>query len=604
MRHKTLLILISAVLLIAGSCPLWAQSTEAPVQYRLDLRDPGTHLVHVTMEIPQAPQGLEIQFPAWNNLYQIRDFVHDVQDLTATCHGRPVALRSVDIETWAAPTPCDDLMFHYAVYADQPGPFSAQLDSQHAFLNFALLLFYLPKDRSRAVRVRVDLPDGWQLATMLDSGPQPGEYQAQNYDRLGDSPALAGQFAEYDYRQRDAEYRVIVNADTSDYYPKKLVGALKKITATETAMMRDVPFNRYTFMFQFLDSRVGGGMEHAFGTAISIPANEVRSDPSVVDGIAAHEFFHLWNVKRIRPQALEPIDYVHGNDTRDLWFSEGVTSTYGELTLLRSRLIGRKDFYRHVAGEILQLRSRPARFYQSAIESGRDAWLEKYPDYFRPERSISYYNKGELLGDLLDLGILHGSGARHSLDDLMRRLNVDFAQRGRYFTEQDLLTIVEQLAPGFDAAKFFRDDVDGTKPLDFARFFSYAGLQLETRQVQAPDLGFKSLKSFVGPVRVESVEPQSPAARAGIEPGDVLTKMNGSYLVQPPEQEIEGMKPGDQVVFTVERNGKTLDVTFPLGSKPAEVYGIREMKDITPEQRAVRRGWLEGKTQGSTSMEN
>jgi predicted metalloprotease with PDZ domain len=603
MRPKTLIVLASFCLLSAAH-PLWGQEPEAPLRYQLDLREPATHLVRVTMQIPGWTRGGEIQFPAWNNLYQIRDFVRDVQDLTAACDGKPASLSRVDLETWSYSNPCSELTLHYEVYANQPGPFSAELDLHHAFLNFALLLFYLPKDRARPIRVRLLLPQGWKLATLLDAGPEPGEFQAVNYDRLADSPAEAGQFSEYDYKQRGASYRVIVDADPEDYSAPKLLKALKRITATETALMREVPFKRYTFIFDFPHSGVAGGMEHADGTAIYIPADRTRSSLAAVEAVAAHEFFHLWNVKRIRPQALEPIDYVHGNDTRDLWFSEGVTSTYGELTLLRSELISRREFFDHLASEIQQLRSRPARFYQSVVAAGRDAWLEKYPDYFRPERSISYYNKGELLGDLLDLGIRHATGNRESLDDLMRRLNRDFAEKGRFFTESDLRVIVHRLAPGFPAEEFFRNDVDGTKPLDFAGYLAYAGLELRTNQVQAPDLGFHSLMSFGGRVRVESVDPASASARAGLQPGDVLIKMNGTYLTVLPDEQLAGMKPGDEVVFSVERNGRDYEVTFPLGAKSAVRYEVDEMKQMSSAQHSILRGWLEGKTESAAGAAN
>jgi predicted metalloprotease with PDZ domain len=194
----------------------------------------------------------------------------------------------------------------------------------------------------------------------------------------------------------------------------------------------------------------------------------------------SHEFFHLWNVKRIRPQLLEPIDYVHGNDTRDLWFCEGVTSTYGELVLLRAGLISRQAFYAHLGSTIAALESRPGRFFQSVEESGLEAWFEKYNDYQRPERSISYYNKGELLGFLLDLALRHASGNAAGLDDVMRRLNEDFARPGRYYTEADLRREMAQAAPTFWGLEaFFEDYVRGTRELDYDTYLGYAGLELE-----------------------------------------------------------------------------------------------------------------------------
>jgi predicted metalloprotease with PDZ domain len=187
-------------------------------------------------------------------------------------------------------------------------------------------------------------------------------------------------------------------------------------------------------------------------------------------------------VKRIRPQLLEPIDYVHGNDTRDLWFCEGLTSTYGELALLRAGLISRKTFYAHVAEQISVLQSRPARFFQSVEESGLEAWFEKYNDYFRPERSISYYNKGELLGFLLDLGIRHASGNTAGLDDVMRRLNEEFARRGRFYADADLERVMAQVASGFSGLEaFFADYVRGTRELDYTAYLGYAGLEPESQ---------------------------------------------------------------------------------------------------------------------------
>lgn len=586
-------VLVAFLVLISGAATGFAQNQ--PVRYLLDLRTPASHLVRVTMTVPQVGPGTEFQFPTWNNLYQIRDFVRDVQDVRAECLGRPAPLHRVDINTWASDNSCSDLMIHYEVYANQDDVFSAVLDSRHAFLNFALLLFYLPHKCKRPVRVKFLLPNGWKLVTMLDDGPRPGGYQAPDYNRLVDSPAEAGKFQQYDYVQKGATYRVVVDGDAGLYSPERLIQVLKKITATETDLMQEVPFKRYTFMF-FFPPKGSGGMEHWNGTAISIPASEMREGLENLEGISAHEFFHLWNVKRIRPRGLEPIDYIHGNDTSDLWFSEGVTSMYAEVVLLRSGLIHKKQFYAHLTQEINELRARPARQFESAAESGREAWLEKYPDYSRPERSISYYNKGELLGYLLDLGIRHASDNRYSLDDLMRWLNINFANRGRFFTDADLESAISHLAPRFPVKAFFHKCVDGTGDLDYSKYLAYAGLQLKSETKVVPDLGFRSLQGFTGPIQVESVDPGSPAEKAGIRAGDVLLKINGVVLPVIPERELIYLKPGQKVTFTVQRGTKVLEIAFPLGSRNVTIYQVEEIPNATRAQLAVRDGWLKGKT--------
>lgn len=567
-----------------------------PILYQLDLRHPDAHLVQVTMTIPDTA-GVEIQFPAWYALYQMRDFIKDVEELTAECDGRPVDLAVVDINTRQIAERCTTLRVRYAVYASADPPFSSALNADHAFLNPAMLLFYLPRERDRGIRVRLDVPSGWQVATLLDDGPAPGEYQAVNYDQLADSPIEAGTFKEYSYTQNGAAYRVVVDANPSDYSSDRLLASLEKITETESALMGGVPFSRYTFIFHF-GPRGGGGMEHANGTAITVSNGRLRTHLDAVESVAAHEFFHAWNVKRIRPQGLEPIDYIHGNDTRDLWFSEGVTSTYGELALVRAGLISHRDFYDAVAEEIHDLEERPARKFQSAEESGAEAWLEKYPEYFRPERSISYYNKGELLGFLLDLGMRHATQNHRSLDDVMRSLNQNFAHRKRFFTDQDLEATMHDLAPQFSGIDaFFRDDVRGTADLDYDTFLAYAGLTRTTETAERPALGFRSLRSSNGATRVDSVEPDSDAARAGLERGDILVEMNGRPLSGLPENRLEDKKPGQSVKFHIRRGDRFLDLRFNLGSRTETVTQIVEIPNATPEQLAVREGWLAGVTE-------
>jgi len=321
-----------------------ALGVSEPIQYQLDLRNPASHQVEIEMTVSGASPATEFQIPAWNNLYQIRDFARTVSDVTAECDGRTGTLARVDLDTWRSESKsCAKLTVRYNAYVSGPTPFSSDVDGTHAFLNFATLLFYLPKERERAVHVKLLLPEGWKAASLLDEDAN--GFSAPNYDLLVDSPAEAGQFQEYSYTQGGATYRVIVHADPKDYSSERLLASLGKITATETALMRDVPFSRYTFIFHFPeDAPGGGGMEHRNGTAITVRAREVHERWENLESVSAHEFFHLWNVKRLRPQLLEPIDYVHGNDTRDLWFCEGLTSTYGELALLRAGLISRKTF--------------------------------------------------------------------------------------------------------------------------------------------------------------------------------------------------------------------------------------------------------------------
>jgi predicted metalloprotease with PDZ domain len=562
------------------------------------------------MSIPEAGPSTELQFPAWNCLYQIRDFVRDVQDLRAECDGQSEELSWIDSNTrQSAPHPCSTLKLRYGVYANSEGPFSSVFNEDHAFLNFAMLLFYLPRERSRSVLLKFILPKGWKLATLLEE--EGDAFLAPNFDALADSPAEAGHFEEYRYTQGVAPsgslqlnskaglptYRVIVHGDPAGYSAQRLLASLQAITAAETALMREAPFSRYTIILHFPSEGGGGGMEHRNGTAISVAEPALRENWGEFEGVVAHEFFHLWNVKRIRPQTLEPIDYIHGNDTSDLWFCEGVTSTYGQLTLLRAGLITSQVFYMRLAEAIRDLQERPARHFQSVELAGREAWLEKYPDYNRRERSISYYNKGELLGYFLDLSIRQASGNKASLDDVMRRLNEDFGRRGRFYTKADLRRTIIQLAPSFhDLDAFFMENVQGTRELDYDTYLGFAGLQLRIKTHEVADLGFSPFQSFEGPVQVESVERGSNAERAGLERGDTLLKMNGEPLSAAPNALSSRLRPGQPVRFQIRRGGRTLDLEYALGSTRETTYEVKEIHHPTEQQLRTREGWLKGET--------
>jgi predicted metalloprotease with PDZ domain len=291
-------------------------SASAPIQYQLDLRSPASHHVEVVMTVAEASPSTEFQFPAWNNLYQIRDFARNIEQLTAECDGGKEQLTRVDLNTWrSSAKPCGKLSLRYSVYVTGAAPFSSEVDSTHGFLNFATLLFYLPKERGRAAHVKLLIPAEWKVASLLEEDRD--GFLAANYDVLADSPMEAGQFQDYSFAQNGATYRVVVHGDSKNYSADRLLASLGKITATETGLMRDVPFSRYTFILHFPEEGPGGdGMEHRNGTAITVRAKGLREHWESLEAVAAHEFFHLWNVKRIRPQSLEPIDYVHGNDTR------------------------------------------------------------------------------------------------------------------------------------------------------------------------------------------------------------------------------------------------------------------------------------------------
>ncbi len=442
------------------------------------------------MDIPDVAPGSTIAMPAWNALYQIRDFAYRVRDVEVaqipSAQAAPnhfaVARKldkqdwSLDVETGSGDsiTSAPDDVVTYSVSWDDPGPFSSQLNDHHAFINLAEILMYMPERRAEKTEVEFDdVPPGWQIIAELSPGPGPDSFTASSYDALVDAPVEAGDFDEFEFYNDGACFRVVV--DARSWNKGLLREALQRITAYELHLMGGPPFSEYTFIFHIgsYSDVGGGGMEHMNSTAIA------STSTGSAAAIAAHEFFHVWNVKRIRPRTLQPVDYSKEQYTRALWFAEGVTNTYSAYTLERTHLWSKKQFYADLASQIAELQSHPARKWQSAEESSLDAWFEKYDGYNLPDRSISYYNKGQILGVMLDLAIRDATDNRKSLDDVMRRMNDEYAKRGLYYDDSDGVRRVVEEVSGKSFADFFRRYVSGTDEIPYNRFLSIAGLRVK-----------------------------------------------------------------------------------------------------------------------------
>ena len=472
--------------LIALAAP---QRAAAAIEYRVSLAEPDQHRFHVTMTIPVEGSEVVTALPAWNALYRVRDFSQHVSAIRALCPAAiavPLNKRQLDKQTWrfSLDGPCqpgehNSFEIQYAVEWNALGPFNSQLDAHHAFVNLAEILMYVPDRRRESVSVRfVDVPAGWRTAAELPAVHVDNMYAAASYDQLVDAPVELGDFEEFGFTEEGGRFRVIV--DSHSWNRTLLETALHRITHYELQLMGGPPFDppskEYTFFFHIgPDGDVeGGGMEHRNCTAISSTSTEGAV------AVAAHEFFHVWNVKRIRPQTLEPVDYTKEQYTRALWFAEGVTSAYAAFALERTGLWSKQQFYADLGEQIGELQSRPARAWQSVEESSLDAWFEKYDAYNLPAHSVNYYNKGQILGVLLDLSIRDATDNHKSLDDVLRRMNEEYALQGKFYDDSTGIRAVVEEVAGKSFAEFFGRYVSGTDEIPYDDFLSAAGLELST----------------------------------------------------------------------------------------------------------------------------
>ncbi|MGC2108696.1 MAG: PDZ domain-containing protein [Candidatus Korobacteraceae bacterium] len=595
----------SAVGATSVTCTSPATPQPEPTEYFISLADSGKHLAHVSVRLRDGSGTRVLDMPVWNALYQVRNFAANIEDVRVQdASGGPAAIVNTKTSEWEVSAPPGCVVVTYDIHLDFPGPFGSTLNAEHGFLNWAMLLLYSPALRSQALSVRfLDVPSGWAMRDLHILGFAPaGKVDqavgiAHNYDELADSPVELGTFQQTAFQRDGATYHVVVDGNPADYDMAKLEEVLAKITHAAVSWMKDRPYDEYTFLYHFPHGHGGGGMEHAYGTAIDFNADHLHDSLVPLASVSAHEFFHLWNVKRIRPQSLEPIDYQRENDTRALWFSEGVTSTVGDMLLARANVIDDQDYVRRVAGEITELQSRPAHTWQSAEESSLDAWFEGIAFYRSPERSISYYNKGEILGILLDLRIRSLTNGGKSLRDLFQWMNEHYAKQHRFFPDSAGVEQAAEAVSGQSFQDFFRDYVAGVKEIPYDDFLQFVGLHLVLNTTRLATAGFTTTANLGAVPEVSQVEPNSDAQRAGIAPGDRVIAFNGRPADAYLDDEIARLQPGTVVHLQLENRRGKRELDLRLEMRETQVYELQDLTTVTREQRAHRAAWIHGENE-------
>ncbi len=573
---------------------LFSSAGRATIRYEVSLAHPERHLFHVTMTIPDVVNEVTVQMAAWNALYQIKDFSSHVRQVEAFIGSEIAPIEKLDKQTWRIKG-TGTIKISYATYWDESGPFATQLNAEHAFINPAMILLYVPERRLENVMLSIpNPPDDWRAESAstggLESmgGARAFFFEAPNYDALADGPIEVGKFEEFQLTGVKPDIWVVVHGE--NWKKKRVEEDLKRICQYELKLMGGAPFERYTFILHIGKGAGGGGMEHANSTAIAAYSDEY------LPGVAAHEFFHLWNVKRIRPTPLDPVDYTKEQYTRALWFAEGVTNTYGSYTLVRSGIWSKEQFYADLGEQITELEGRPANRWQSAEQSSLDAWLEKYPLYNQPEYSVSYYTKGQVLGDLLDILIRDRTGNEKSLDDVLRSMNTNFAKQGKTYRDSLDVQLTAESVAGGSFEEFFRKYVAGTDPFPYQQILALAGLGLRTVERRRPALGFYVEREPSGTFVVTTVDSAGPAVQAGLRAGDVILTWNGGEAPKRVEHWLQEEKPGDLLKLRVRREDKEISLEFRLGEIKETLYEVIEVSHAGEKARHIREGMLRGET--------
>jgi predicted metalloprotease with PDZ domain len=575
-----------------------------------------THLLEVEMrvQIPanlQVPNETDLVMPVWTpGSYLIREFERHVQDFAADANGRALEWTKANKNTWRVKTGgARQWRATYRVYANELSVRTSELNSDHAFWNNAALLMYRDGSINAPATLRILPAPGWKIATGLPAvDGQPNTFRAENFDVLYDSPVECSNFKQIDFQVRGVPHRIVIDGE-GNYDQNRMLAGVQKIVETEVALFGDIPYHDYTFILH-LRANTGGGLEHLNSTALGFRRNGFEKEEGYRSFwyLVAHEFFHLWNVKRIRPDALGPFDYTKENYTRLLWVAEGITDYHGQLMPRRAGLISEQTYLDQLAKRIQAFQETPGRLEMSAEEASFNAWIKEYrPDENSINSSISYYSKGELLGLLLDLDIRRRTHGAKSLDDVMRYLYVEFYKKGRNYTPADMQKACELVA-GASLDEFFSRYIRGRDDLGpiYNEILAGAGLRLEQSGMavghpEGVGVSFP-IKGFLGTdleqtgdrLLITHVRAGTPAYDQGLNANDQIVALDGARVTKESfEARLKEKKPGDTIHVTVFRYDdlRTFDITLGGGHDDAP-YRIVQLPTPNDEQRRIYQAWL------------
>ncbi len=592
------------------------------IHFRIEVADAHAHLFRVTLTVARPAPAQRLSLPAWiPGSYLVREFARHLSGVAATQGGRPMALRQLDKATWLAPcTGGANLVVSYLVYAFDTSVRAAFLDAGRGFFNGTSLCLRVEGRENESHRLELRrLPAGWQVATALrplkvDASGR-GVFEAADYDELVDHPVELGRFWRGRFEAHGVPHEYVVAGALPDFDGERLLADAKRLCEAQIAFWHGVPsrrggvpsakapFDRYVFLHNLVEEG-HGGLEHRASTALISPRRDMpaaragqagkadASDGYVnLLGLISHEYFHSWNVKRLRPAEFSRYDYTQENYTELLWFFEGFTSYYDDLFLLRTGLIDAARYLRLVARTVGGVLGMPGRKVQSVAQSSFDAWVKYYrADENTPNATISYYTKGALVALALDL-TLRGEG-RGSLDDVMRTLWA--ASRGGPIAEAQIAEALQRVG-GRSYADELAAWVHGTDDLPLPGLLERAGVDWQAEPATlAQRVGLRVSESALTGIKVSQVLRSGAAEQAGLAAGDELLAVAG-WRVRRLDDALRVLRADAAQPWLVARDQRVLLLALRLPAAAAPAAGAIALKPAAAPAKAaaaLRKAWL------------
>jgi predicted metalloprotease with PDZ domain len=595
------LAILSSVLAVWPALGLPGASMPEPISYVLRFPAPQTHYVEVEALIPTDGQpAVELMMAVWTpGSYMVREYARNVEELSAATEaGALLAVEKTRKNRWRiAAKGASKVRLRYRLYAHEMSVRTNFVDSSFAILNGAATFLTLANGGARPHDVQVVLPPAWkELVCPL---PQDGAtFHAADFDTLVDSPIYAGNAAVHRFEVAGKPHRLVNEGEDAQWGPRAAVD-VERIVREEAAFWGGLPYDQYVFFNLITEG--SGGLEHRASTVLMVSRWRPHTREGYVGwlGLAAHEMFHAWNVKRLRPEALGPFDYENEVYTRDLWVPEGITSYYEDLLVHRAGLSTRKEYLKRLSKEIEGVQTAPGRQVQSVADASFDAWIKYYrQDENFPNTGVSYYSKGGIIAFLLDAKIRRATQGKASLDDVLRRAYPRFS--GPHgFRSDDFRAVAEEVA-GTDLGPWFHSVLKTTEELDYREALDWYGLRFtESKKKEEDDedrpgwLGAET--DFQGgKLVVTQVKRGTPAFEAGLNAGDEILAI-GDYRVPGTadgwKERLKSYPPGTQDELLVARRDKLLRLPVTFGEEPHLAWKLEADPQATPEQKAHLEAW-------------
>ncbi|MFA5832637.1 MAG: PDZ domain-containing protein [Bacteroidota bacterium] len=558
---------------------------------------PETHLFNVEIRVDHHKgKMIEFHMPAWRTgRYVLLDFSGGVQGFSVRDENdKTLAFKKTDKDTWRIESSdVKSIIVRYKVYANEFNMRTRELNSEHGFVDPLSVFMYVEELKNKPLELKVIPYNNWKVTTGLDEVPgKPFTFSAPSFEYLGDCPLEIGNQKDFEFFV-DGKKHIISMYGDGNWHIDTLITDFTKIIIANKELWGELPYHKFVFLIH-CQPNAGGGTEHINSTVMGVRpfvfANPVSYKGFL--GLVSHEYFHTWNVKQLRPKAIAPYDFSKENYTEELWVSEGTTSYYDDLILLRSKFSDAKSYLDNINQMVNNERTRFGNSVQPLAEASFDAWIKFWRSKQNAYNAESdYYGKGSQVSLLLDLEIRQRSKNKHSMDNVLRTMFERYPLT-KGFTNSDLQKVCEEFG-GSSFKEFFQNYIYGTVPLPWEQSLAYAGLDVSQKD-STKKIGLGMTTQDVGEkTRISNVTPNSPAEKSGLEINDEIVALNGFRIrTADLNDRIGSMNVGTEIVLTVFRNDKLKEITLNLEYFGIPNYIVKKTSKPTELQKTIYEDWL------------